>query len=124
MASFKAEPIPNADQLYMRVHIGTWARGGNLRAGAFQNHNGGMSTDWSKYSTAEQTRERGRKPAAEYAVVEMSAGAVRAVPGQEVRHAPLPDNRAHTDVVGEKDEEARTLLKRLSHWTIPPSQSS
>lgn len=117
------EDIPDTDLLFMRVHIKTYAAKGKLSLGAFQNHDGGMSTDWNKYATPTETRSRGRRPADEYAVVQMQAGKIRAVPGQVVEHNPIyPTNRAHTEVFGEKDEEARVLLNRCATWVIFPSQ--
>lgn len=120
MSDWETENIPDSDHLFMRVHTWTFARDGILSAGAFKNHGGGMSTDWEKYSTAEETRARGKKPPEEYWVVKMNVGEVREVPGQTVEHSPLPENRAHTDVIGEKDEEVRIKLRRLSLVVIPP----
>lgn len=120
MSDWQSEYIPDSDHLFMRVPIRTFARDGVLSAGAFKNHGEGMSTDWDKYATAAATRARGRMPPEEYWVVGMNVGAVREVPGQTVHHPPLPDNRAHTDVRGEKDEEVRVKLRRLSLVVIPP----
>ena len=120
MSDWQIEDIPDSDHLFMRVHAASFARDGRVSAGAFKNHGGGMSTDWDKYSTAAETRARGRKPPEEYWVVSMNVGEVRQVPGQTVDHSPLPDNRAHTDVRGEKDEEVRIKLRRLSLVVIPP----
>ncbi len=95
----------------MGVHR-TWLKpDGEVWPGVFKNHGDGMSTDWSRYSTPEQTRDRRRKPQ-ENLVVQMEVGNVRSIPGQSVEHTPLPENRAHTDVCGEKNEEARLLLRR------------
>ena len=121
MPDFQSECIPDSDFLLMRIHARTFARDGVLSAGAFKNHGSGMSTDWEKYSTAEETRARGPKPPEEYWVVRMNVGKVKEVPGQMVDHSPLPENRTHTDVKGEKDEEVRVLLRRLSLRVIPPS---
>lgn len=121
MTTWPEEDIPSDDRLFMRVHIRTHARKGKLSTGAYQNHNSGMSTDWEKYSTPEQTRQRGRKAAPEYGVVAMSVAEVRLVPGQTVEHEPETENRAHTEVFGEKDEEVRVLLRRCSQWVILPS---
>ena len=73
---------------------------------AFRNQppkTGGMSTDWQKYSTANETKSRARHPA-ENIIIALLAGAVREVPGQSVVHTPdiENNNRAHTDVFGEK----------------------
>ena len=83
----------------------------------------GMSTDWEKYATAEQTRHRGRQPAENYAVIELVAGEVRGVPEQTVVHTPNRelDNRAHTDVFGEKTPEVRLKLMALYRMTISVS---
>lgn len=124
MTAWLKEDVPSDDCLLMRVHIRTHANKGRLSTGAYKNHNLGMSTDWERYSTPEETRQRGRKVESEYGVVSMSVAAVRLVPGQTVEHAPLPENRAHTEVFGEKDEEARVLLRRCSRRVIPPSVES
>ena len=97
----------------MGVHKTWFKPDGTLATGAFRNRGAGMSTDWSKYATPEETRQRRRVPG-DNAVVQMNVGQVRAVPGQSVTHTPFPENRAHTDVFGEKDEEARVLLRRAS----------
>jgi len=79
-----------------------------------------MSTDWSKYSTPEATLGRARKPE-DNGVVEMLVGSVRAISTLVVEHTPLPENRAHTEVFGNKDVEVRVLLQRACRWTIPVS---
>jgi len=77
-----------------------------------------MSTDWSRYSTPEETLARARKPE-DNGVVEMVVGAVRAIPNLRVEHVPLPENRAHSEVFGKKDVEARVLLQRACRWSLP-----
>ena len=60
-----------------------------------------MSTDWDKYSNPLQTRDRAKaSPPEENGVIQLVAGDVRQIPQQEVIHAPLPDNRAHTNMKG------------------------
>ncbi len=72
-----------------------------------------MSTDWSKYSSPEETLLRvTHRPPEEFAVVSLPVGEVRIL-GQLVEHDPYPDNRAHTNVIGEKDPEIRIKLSRL-----------
>lgn len=112
------EDIPDADHLYMRVHRTWFKPSGDISLRAFANHGAGMSTDWSKYSTPEQTRDRGRTPPSN-AVVRMNVGDIRAMPGQSVAHSPQDGNRAHADVLGEKDEEARMLLRRRATIVLP-----
>ena len=77
------------------------------------------STEWEKYSTPEDARNRAKKPR-ENGVVEMVSGQVSGIPGIEVKHTPNLSLRirAHTDVVGDKkkDPEVRVKLKRISRW--------
>lgn len=82
-----------------------------------------MSTDWEKYATPEETRARGRNPL-QQAVVEFLAGEVRNLSGQTVEHKPDDDNRAHTEVVGEKNEKVRLKFTRICTWAIPPPRGS
>ena len=51
----------------------------------------------------------------------MEVGEVRGIPGQSVDHSPLAENRAHTDVRGEKNEEVRLLLRRAAAVVVPLS---
>jgi hypothetical protein len=79
-----------------------------------------MSTDWDKYSTIEECRNRARYPD-DNAVIRMNAGEVREIPGQRIEHHPVPDNPAHTDVLGDKntDPEVRTRFLMISAVVLP-----
>lgn len=116
---WESEEIPNTDLLFMRVHRTYLDADGTPLPGAFRDHNGGMSTDWNKYSTALETLNRARDPSVN-AVISMNVGDVREIPRQVVQHSPLQENRAHTDVIGEKktDAEVRVLFTRISHRSI------
>ena len=105
------EDIPGGDHLYMRAHK-QFLREGRLKPGAFRDHGGGMSTDWSEYSTPDETRQRARIPE-DNGVLDLPVGEVREIT-LRVDHAPLPDNRSHTDVVGEKNSEVRLKLGRIA----------
>ncbi len=117
------EYIPDPDLLYMRVHQ-VHIRGDSPSLKVFVNHGedeeDGMSTDWNKYSTPAQTRNRiyGSKPAWRGGVIQMVVGEVRKIPGQSVQHAPLADNRAHTNVKGRKNTQERYLFMRVWNWAI------
>ena len=119
-AEWAAEEIPDMDDLFMAVHWRAFKTNGTVAPAAFRNHGEGMSTDWSKYSSPYETRQRRKKPA-DNAVVVMNVGTVRAIPGQRVVHSPLLINRAHTDVQGEKskDPEVRVKLRRAAEIIIP-----
>ena len=102
---------------------------------AFKKHgepdNVGMSTDWQAYSTPEETRLRasrfGKDPA-NYGVMQALVETVRDIDGQDVKHTPdLPHgNRAHTDVLGPDDPEARlSLMRSFDQWAVPvPSDAA
>jgi hypothetical protein len=120
--NWESEDIPDADRLFMRLHPDFIYEDGTPKPNGFRNHGGGMSTDWDKYSTPEQTRARTDKDPRTYAVIAMVVGEVRKIEGQEVKHTPLPDNRAHADVTGEKrggDPETRMLFRRIATVVIP-----
>lgn len=116
---WQPEHIPDEDDVYMRAHR-THFRNGRLQPGVFQPHGGGMSTDWGKYSSPSQTRQRAANPPAN-AVIEMSVGGIRGIQKLDVLHTPdyANSNRAHSDVLGLPDNredltEARVLLLGLS----------
>lgn len=118
--TWQSENIPNEDFLYIRVHKGYFVpKYIPFAPGAFKDQGGGMSTDWSKYSTPNETRNRvkqfGKLPE-NYAVIEMLVADVRAIENQIVEHTPdIPNlNRAHTDIFGEKDEEVRLKFSRIA----------
>ncbi|HKG24248.1 MAG TPA: hypothetical protein VKB09_01305 [Thermomicrobiales bacterium] len=85
------EDIPDTDTLYMRVHR-QWLRDGNVLPGCFQNRpdeaTGAMSTDWAKYATPNETRQRAKRPEMN-AVIALNVGQVRAIPEQRVVHSPV-----------------------------------
>jgi hypothetical protein len=71
-----------------------------------------MSTDWSRYSTPEATRDRAvSSDPQDNGVISLNAGKVQGICQQRVQHTPKiadptnpvsTDNRAHTDVFGPK----------------------
>jgi hypothetical protein len=126
-APWEKEEIPGEAFLFMRVHK-SQIKNGEPIPGAFKNRpqsTDGMSTDWDKYSTADDCRQRARTPA-DNAVLQLKVEDVRNIPLQTVEHTPIyrpteiPHviNRAHTDVFGEKDTEARLLFLRIYRMAI------
>lgn len=122
-----SEDIPSSDTLYYRAHRTFYGKRWPLDSippTCFMNRpkddpDAGMSTDWSKYASPEESRSRARQPI-DNAVVALTVADVHAVPGQRVAHTPQPDNRAHTDVFGDKsDPEVQTLLSRIARLVIP-----
>ena len=106
-AAWPIEEIDDGEVLYRRVHRNWFFPNGTLNPGAFRDYE--MSTDWQRYSSAEEARQRARKPH-ETAIVSLVAGEVRRIDSQYVQHAPIPDNRAHTNVIGDKSTKVRQRL--------------
>ena len=80
-----------------------------------------MSVDWSRYSSAEQTQQRARKPS-DNAVVQLNVGTIRAIQSLAVSHSPIQENRSHSDVTlpGNDEDltEARLKLYRIADLAI------
>jgi hypothetical protein len=121
-----AELIPDRARVFRRVHR-TFLLGraekdeDGIPLGAIRK-DVELSTDWSKYSTPEETRSRALKPEAN-GVISLPVGSIRRETQQTetvqtVEHAPEPNNRSHSLVVGRKDQETRVLLSRLARWEI------
>lgn len=119
--NWPVEDIPDEDRLYMWAHRNYIdPKTGDFGPGMFRIRSGedGMSTAWSKYSTAEQLHRRAKKPQ-DNAIIVMRVGEVRAIPNQVVRHKPLPDHQAHSEIEGEKDTEARAKYLEIYQIAIP-----
>lgn len=116
------EHVPDEDYLYYRIHVTDLDENGGLRPNSFRDRGGAMSTDWSKYSTPEESRARARIPE-KNGIVVLGVGEVRGIPGLWVEHTPDPilNNRAHTDVGGPKEPEVRVKLARIAQWKIRPN---
>ena len=122
------EAIPDDAKVFMRIHR-SWVRGGELIIGVFQDRGGGMSVDWNKYSTAEETKNRARSPA-DNGVIGIIAGKICLIDGLQIEHDPVQENtrdsegkpiqpnRAHTEILGEKTPERRVKLSRIYSWEI------
>lgn len=116
MCRYQKEPIPDNNYLYQRVHS-TFVNDGKLNPGVFSDHQGAMSTDWSKYSTPEKSRLRAKQPE-KNGIIQLMAGKIREIPNQQIEHEPENDNQAHTNIYGEKDTEVRLKYLRRYSWVI------
>lgn len=117
----KAEHISDEDLLYHRLHNNFFRGKKEIPPGAIKNtgtcNPPGMSTDWSKYSTPTETRNRGKQPPENYQVIRMVVGEVRKIQEQSVEHTPSKNNFAHTTVYGPKDAnhaEIRVKFTRVA----------
>ena len=121
MNDWPKEEIPDEDRLFRRAHRG-YCPDGELGPGIIRGLQMGMSADWNKYSTPEETRQRAPKPD-DNGVVQMIVGELRKVPRVRVEHAPDLEtrNRAHAEVYGpdeKRDQEVRLKLLRLCEWVV------
>jgi hypothetical protein len=124
-----SEEIPDQSHLFLRVHKNN-TKNGTPNAGAFREHGDGdkkgMSTDWEKYSSAAESRNRASSPI-DNGIIKLVTGELRSLT-LSVLHTPIfdnpkiSDNRAHTDVKGiGRDPEIRLKLQDIStNWEIKP----
>ncbi|TAK55850.1 MAG: hypothetical protein EPO24_11710 [Bacteroidetes bacterium] len=120
---WEQELIPDSDTLFLRVHKNNYNKETHVpRPIAFDDHGGAMSTDWNKYSTPEETRNRTPKKPDSYGVLSLIVKDVRSIHNQKVEHTPRLENRDHTDVIGLKDTEARIKFSEIFKWEILPPQ--
>lgn len=116
------EEIPDADSVFMRArreHI----RDGELLPGVFKDR-GGMSVNWDKYASAEDTKKQASKNPDHNAVISMPVVEIRKIDDLRVEHTPETTNQAHSDVFGlpqkgEQLTEVRFLLRKIAPIVIP-----
>jgi hypothetical protein len=119
---FDIEEIPDPDFLYYRIHKNNVVDG-KIIPGVFKAKGGvGMSTDWSKYSTAEEALKRASTPESN-GIISLNVGRVRKIKELAVKHVPIEGNQAHSEVYGvpEKGElktKVRALLMEIYSWEI------
>lgn len=130
VADWPPEPIPNEARLFLRVHV-NHVRYGAIQPAAFRAHGPGMSTDWEKYSTPQETRARTGAPE-KYGVLALPVGGTRGIRGLAVEHTPTLEpkpNRAHSDVLGldeavphdERTARREQLAALCPEWEIAPA---
>jgi hypothetical protein len=113
----------------MRVPV-QWLPARQIHPGVFRETEGGMSVDWEKYSTAQETRDRARNPD-QNGVIALVAVDVRGIEALSVEHEPIRSNRAHSGIHGLTRpgslpaEESKTkrrvlLLSLVTGWEIDP----
>lgn len=115
------ENIPDKAKLFYRIHKQNY-KDGKVVPGTFKEigtteEEKGMSTDWEKYSTPEQSRLRAKKPE-QNGIVSFVTGHLRKIV-LDVIHYPLPleKNRAHTNVRG-IDSEKQLKMRDIYAWEI------
>src|SRR5579863_8173816 len=98
---WEVEYIPDESDTYMRAHR-MYFRGRTLQPGVFRVRDGGMSVDWDKYSTPEETRQRSNSNPRDNAVIRLPVVGIRDIGNLDVKHSPDQtigfENRAHSDI--------------------------
>ncbi len=126
---FAVEEIPDEDLLFLRVHKINVQNNKLLPIAYKIKGEGGLSTDWSRYSTPQQSRERARIPS-DNGVVSFEVKSVRK--GElKVLHCPIEGdlelaitpNQAHSEIHGIPSHDPdktkiRLLLGRIYKWEI------
>jgi hypothetical protein len=122
---WEPEDIPDEDYVYRRVEKGCWKGPKEWNPGAFGKKPLGddISVYWNRYSTPEQTAIDGGRAKGKFGIVKCRVGRVRSLDLQ-VEHTPINTpsdnrNRAHTSIIGVKDEERRVLLSRIAELVFP-----
>ena len=93
-----AEEIPDTDTLYYRVHTSLVENQGRLGPNVIRSKEGCLSTDWSRYSTPEESQAR--KDPARNGIIGFPVKCVRSIDPLTVEHVPLANNHSHTHILG------------------------
>jgi len=114
MMKWPIEVIPDNDSVYYRVHQSSIIQG-KIIPYAFREIGEGMSTDWAKYSTPQESRGRAKNPF-QNAIVSLVVARLKNL-RLEVAHSPTEKNRSHTNVKG-IDVEIRIKLLEIYSWEL------
>lgn len=122
----EVEEIPHEDRVFFRVPRSQMRHEDRLHEGVFRDRGDGMSVDWEKYSTANETRARGRLPPEDYGILAFLVGAIRGIrtPQLTVVHEPLEENQAHAGVHGVNANKTMARLKLFAlvdGWEVHPA---
>ena len=121
------EEIPDGDSVFMRAHRNHISNG-ELGNGVFPRRPDGLSADWGRYSTAEETRARATSAPNDNAVISLLVGCIRQIQPLIVSHAPIlapPEERyrAHSLIKNLPQApdltEVRFKLRKCAQMAIP-----
>ena len=121
------ETIPDDDFLYKRVHASLLDASDLdfIPPATFRAINDEVSVEWAKYTLANASVRRAHDPRVN-GLIEIKASHVRSIDSLNVIHAPFPDNRAHSNIVGfqglqkTKLTKLRLLLSIKATWIVKP----
>lgn len=119
---WEVETIPDNHFVFRRIPDKLFKEG-QISPGAFLNRGDGMSVDWQKYSTPEETRNRvsiQELDPLEFGVVKIEAVEIREIKNQILNHAPSKSNRAHSTVFGPTNNKIRRKFQQCAIMIIKP----
>jgi hypothetical protein len=127
VVEWAVESIPDDNCVFMRAHRQHFSQG-DLGHGVFRRREKGVSVDWDRYSTSEDTRARANSDPNDNAVISLLVSCIRQIRPLAVDHDPIsapPEkrNRAHSlirNLPRAADlTEARFKLRKCAHIVIP-----
>ena len=121
------ETIPDEDAVYRRVHKALLdvEDPDFIPPAAFRVIEDEISVEWEKYASADEALRHAHDPLAN-GLLELQASSIRETGSLDIKHAPLPDNRAHSNIVGfhglqkSKLTKLRLQLSMKARWIIKP----
>ena len=124
---WQKEEIPDKDFIYRRIHKNELDEDDPtfIPPNNFHEIETGISTDWDKYSTAEESLQRAKNPELT-CIIRIQAKKVRMLEQLIVEHIPILTNRAHSEIQGlnnhpkPKRVKLRLKLAEFSEWVINP----
>ena len=123
-SSWAVEFIPDLDHVFRRVHINflvNWKYPNIVPPNIFRSDKDGMSVNWDKYSTAQQSLGLDIE---KNGVAQLNVGQIRADPEHlDVKHTPTFENRSHASVLGitpSNNAKTRKKLSKIATWAIQP----
>ncbi len=125
--TWPVESIPDTDWLFRRVHVHLLSNRQNqenIPPIVFWDHNG-ISVDWSKYSTPNESRQRAKDPS-QNGIIQIGVQAILSFRSLSVVHAPIQENRAHANILGMHNcskvdqTDIRKRLARIAQWALKP----
>lgn len=128
--NWEIEEIPDLHCLFLRIHVNN-IRGDiplpiAFKEGGSSQSEMGMSTDWCKYSSPIQCKNRHKSPN-KVGVLSLKVDKIREIPNLQVLHSPImnhptiENNRAHSDVKGVSQlAKSRAELMQIYEWKIKP----
>lgn len=127
VVEWAVESIPDDNCVFMRAHRQHFSQG-DLGHGVFRRREKGVSVDWDRYTTPEDTRARAKSNPKDNAVISLLVGCIRQIQPLTVDHDPIftpPEerNRAHSLIRNLPEApdltEARFKLRRCAQLVIP-----